>query len=271
VPPCPMRSAERDDGPPSVVGRVFQLVGAYGPADRALTIGQLAARTGIPKPTVHRLAGQLLATGALERTRDGYRLGMRMFELGQLVPLQRDLREAALPFLQDLYEAAHETAHLAVLDGTEVLYIEKISGRRRVRTGSRIGGRMPAHCTAVGKAILAFSPPEAVAAVLDGGLPPRTPFSITVPGVLKRQLATIARTGVAYDREEADIGVTCAAAPVFAYGRRVVAGISVTGLVTRLDPDRLAPTVLLAALGLSRQLSGGAGGQLHPAVAGAVR
>lgn len=244
--------------------RVFQLLSAYGPPDRALTIGELAARTGIPKPTVHRLVGQLLATGALERTQDGYLLGIRMFEFGQLVPAQRDLREAALPFLQDLYEAAHETAHLAVLDGTEVFYIEKISGRRRVMTGSRIGGRMPAHCTAVGKAILAFSPPEVVAAVLDGGLRPRTPFSITVASVLKKQLATIARSGVAYDREEADIGVTCAAAPVFAYGKRVVAGISVTGLVTRLDPDRLAPTVLLAALGLSRQLSGGAGGQHWP-------
>ena len=149
----------RDAAARSVLERAFRILGAYSPADRELTLAEMTRRTGIPKPTVHRLAGELLALGLLEGERGVYRLGMRMFELGQLVPLQRDLREEALPFMQDLFEATHETVHLAVLDGTEVLYIEKISGHRRVAAGSRIGGRLPAHCTAVGKAIIAVSPP----------------------------------------------------------------------------------------------------------------
>ena len=214
----------------------------------------MTRRTAEPsKPTVHRLAGELLTLGLLEGERGVYRLGMRMFELGQLVPLQRDLREEALPFMQDLFEATHETVHLAVLDGTEVLYIEKISGHRRVAAGSRIGGRLPAHCTAVGKAIIAVSPPGVLDAVLAAGLTRRTAFTVTVPSVLRKQLARAARDGVAYEREESDLGVTCAASPIYRFGEQVVAAISVTGPVHRLDPDRYAPTVRLAALALSRR------------------
>src|SRR5216684_3037588 len=246
-----MHSTTRDPATRSVLERAFRILGAYIPADRELTLAEMTRRTGIPKPTVHRLAGELLALGLLEGERGVYRLGMRMFELGQLVPLQRDLREEALPFMQDLFEATHETVHLAVLDGTEVLYIEKISGHRRVAAGSRIGGRLPAHCTAVGKAIIAVSPPGVLDAVLAAGLARRTAFTITVPSVLKKQLA---RAGVAYEREESDLGVTCAASPVHRFGEQVVAAISVTGPVHRLDPERYAPTVRLAALALSRRL-----------------
>jgi IclR family acetate operon transcriptional repressor len=249
-----MPSTMRDAAARSVLERAFRILGAYSPADRELTLAEMTRRTGIPKPTVHRLAGELLTLGLLEGERGVYRLGIRMFELGQLVPLQRDLREEALPFMQDLFEATHETVHLAVLDGTEVLYIEKISGHRRVAAGSRIGGRLPAHCTAVGKAIIAVSPPDVLDAVLAAGLTRRTAFTVTVPSVLKKQLARAARVGVAYEREESCLGVTCVASPIFRFGEQVVAAISVTGPVTRLDPERYAPTVRLAALALSRRL-----------------
>jgi IclR family transcriptional regulator, acetate operon repressor len=249
-----MRSAERDAPARSVLERAFRILGAYGSADRTLTLAEMTRRTGIPKATVHRLAGELLELGILEGEHGVYRLGMRMFELGQLVPLQRELREAALPFMEDLFEAAHETVHLAVLEGTEVLYIDKISGHRRVAAGSRVGGRLPAHCTAVGKAILAVSPPDVLEAVLSAGLVPRTTFSITAAKVLRRQLARTARTGVAFEREESDPGVTCVASPVRGFGHRVVAAVSVTGPVSRLEPERYAPAVRLAALALSRRL-----------------
>jgi IclR family acetate operon transcriptional repressor len=249
-----MPSTMRDAAARSVLERAFRILGSYSPADRELTLAEMTRRTGIPKPTVHRLAGELLTLGLLEGERGVYRLGIRMFELGQLVPLQRDLREEALPFMQDLFEATHETVHLAVLDGTEVLYIEKISGHRRVAAGSRIGGRLPAHCTAVGKAIIAVSPPGVLDAVLAAGLTRRTAFTVTVPSVLKKQLARAARVGVAYEREESGLGVTCVASPIFRFGEQVVAAISVTGPVTRLDPERYAPTVRLAALALSRRL-----------------
>ena len=245
---------QRDGAARSVLERAFTILGAYGPADRKLTLAELTRRTGIPKATVHRLAGELRELGVLEGERGVYRIGIRMFELGQLVPLQRDLRNAALPFMQDLFEATHETIHLAVLDGTDVLYIDKISGHRRVAAGSRVGGRLPAHCTAVGKAMLAVSPPGALDTLLAAGLAPRTAFTITNPSVLKRQLATAARAGVAYEREESDLGVTCVASPVYGFGRHVVAAMSITGPVGRLRPERYAPAVHLAALALSRRL-----------------
>jgi DNA-binding IclR family transcriptional regulator len=137
-----------------------------------------------------------------------------------------------------------------------VLYIEKISGHRRVVTGSRLGGRLPAHCTAVGKAIMAASPPEVLEGVIANGLARRTAFTITVPNVLRRQLAHVTRAGVAYEREESGPNVTCVASPVFGYGNRVVAALSVTGPVGRLDPERFASTVRLAAFALTRRLGG---------------
>jgi IclR family transcriptional regulator, acetate operon repressor len=250
-----MRSTQRDAPVRSVLERAVKILGAYGPADRTLTLAEMTRRTGLPKPTVHRLAGELLQLGLLEGKGGGvYRLGMRMFELGQLVPLQRDLRDAALPFMQDLFEATHETVHLAVLEGTDVLYIDKISGHRRVAAASRVGGRLPAHCTAVGKAILAVSPAAVLDALVAAGLVRRTAFTITSPGMLRRHLATVARTGVAYEREESDLGVTCAASPVYGFGHQVVAAISITGPVGRLQLERHTSTVRLAALGLSRLL-----------------
>jgi len=249
-----MRSTQRDMPARSVVERAFRLLGAFGPADRTLGLAEMGRRTGIPKATVHRLVHELAGLGVLEGEGGAYRLGLRMFELGQLVPLQRDLREAALPFMEDLFEATHEIVHLAVLDGTDVLYIDKISGHRRVAVSSRVGGRLPAHCTAVGKAILAVAPPAALDAVLAAGLTPRTACTITSPGALRRQLATAARTGVAYERGESHQGVTCAASPVYAFGHHVVAAISITGPIGRLQPERFAPAVRVAALALSRRL-----------------
>ena len=121
---------------------------------------------------MHRLVGELARWGMVEPGPAGVHLGMRLFELGQLAPRQRSLREAALPYLNDLHEATHETVHLAVLEGTgalEVVHLEKLTGRGGPALSPRVGGRMPAYCTAVGRALLAFSPASTVEAVLDAG------------------------------------------------------------------------------------------------------
>ena len=159
--------------------------------------------------------------------------------------------------MEDLFEATHETVHLAVLDGIEILYVEKIMGHRRVRSPSRVAGRMPLYCTAVGKAILAFSPPDLLERVIEAGLPPRTPYTIVSPKLLRESVAEVARTGVAFDREESLLGLGCAAAPVFGPHHELVGALSVSGSTTRFEPDRMATAVKTASLSLSRVLGAG--------------
>lgn len=248
-------SSDSRNAPLSMLGRSLALLNAFQLGDRALTLAQLCRRTGIPKGTAHRLVAELVEAGALERTPAGLRLGLWLFELGQLAPLQRGIRDTAAPFLSDLFEATKETVHLAVLDGVEVLYLQKLDARRSPTVSSRVGGRMPASCTGVGKAILAFSPPEVVAEVIGAGLQRRTPRSVIAPGLLKRELSSIRRLGVATEHEESTVGVTCVAAPVLGADGLAVAAISITGWVNRLDAGRVEPAVRVAALGLTRTLA----------------
>jgi DNA-binding IclR family transcriptional regulator len=243
------------EAPKSVLARGLSLLNAFGPADAELTLTELAARTGLPKPTAHRLLGELVNWGGLERTRSGYRLGMRLFVLGQRVPRPRGLRDAALPYLEDLYEASHENIHLAVLDGIHTLFLDKVSGRRSMPIISRVGGRLPAYCTATGKLFLAFGAPERLRRVLGAGLARHTPHTIAMPGLLERDLARTLERGYGINREESEVGVSAVAAPVFDHRRRVIAAISITGHAGRLDLDRLAPAVRTSALSLSRELS----------------
>jgi DNA-binding IclR family transcriptional regulator len=251
-----MRSS--DDG--TVLDRAFRLLSSFSAGHSELTLDELVLATGLPRSTAHRLATQLADHGALERSGRAWRLGIRMFEIGQLVPRQQHLRDAALPYMEDLYELTHETVQLAVLDGSNVVYIEILSGHRKVPSPSRRGGRMPAYCTAVGKVLLAFSD-EARQALLstDTVLPSRTPNTITDVAALVNELHEVRRTGLAFDREEAALGLTCVAAPVLVAGRTVLAALSVSMPADGpLTPGRVAPAVRLAALTLSRQLNAGA-------------
>jgi len=233
----------------------MSLLWAFDPDRPELGISELARRTGLPKSTTHRLAGELVRLGLLEQAGPRLRLGLRLFELGQLVPRQRTLRDAALPFMEDLREATQNSVHLAVLEGIEVVYVEILLSRGSRSLPSRVGGRLPAHATGVGKAILAFSPPEVVTARIEAGLVRLSPHTIVTPGGLTRELRTIRSEGVSYDRQESDLGIVCAAAPVIAPDGTVTAGLSVTGRAERLDVKRMAPAVRTAALALSRALA----------------
>jgi IclR family transcriptional regulator, acetate operon repressor len=254
-----MCSAERNGLPVTVVGRAALLLDCLAAGDSP-GISELARRSGLAKTTVFRLVHELASGGLVEVTGDGVRLGMRLFELGSSVPRQRSLREAALPCMRDLHEATGETVHLAVLDGAEVVYIEIRPGRHGQRLPSRVGGRMPAHATGVGKAILAFSPPEVAGGLIAAGLERRTARTIVAAGALRRELARIRDRGISFDREESGPGIVCAASPVFGAGGAVLAALSVTGWSSRLDLERAAPAVRTAALALSRQLGARAAG-----------
>lgn len=253
-----VRSAQRDDGTNSVVGRAVAILTSYLATDRELTLAELTRRTGLPKPTVHRLLHELATWGLVERTGSAWRLGLQLFELGQMAPRQRTLHEAALPFLHDLHEATHETVHMAVLDGTEIVYIDKLSRRGAPTLPSRVGGRMPLHCTAVGKVWLAYSSPGLLRTVIANGLERRTSHTVLAPGRLAHQLTEIRREGVGFDLEESTDGVVCVACPVLDHSGQPVAAISVSGRLNRLDVKRMAPALRTTVLGLSRQLGGGA-------------
>ncbi|MCT9082661.1 IclR family transcriptional regulator, partial [Streptomyces fulvoviolaceus] len=149
--------------------------------------------------------------------------------------------------------ATHETVHLGVREGHEVVYIERIHGHDAVRLPSRIGGRLPLTCTGVGKALLAFSGPELTEEVLAAPLPSLTPHSITDPDRLRTAVEQAQVSGLAYEEQEAALGVSCIAAPVFD-GSVAVAALSVAVPRGRFRPAQLAPAVRTAALGLSRAL-----------------
>ena len=134
---------------------------------RRLTLTELAERAGLPLPTAHRLVGELVAWGALTRTRTGeYVVGRRLWDLGLLAPAQTGLRELASPYLHDLYGATLATVHLAVRDGTEVLYLDRLRGNASVPIVSTVGSRLPMHATGVGKVLLAHAPADVQAQVL---------------------------------------------------------------------------------------------------------
>ncbi|MHB8220993.1 MAG: IclR family transcriptional regulator [Acidimicrobiales bacterium] len=238
----------------SVLARAFRLLDGFEPDGHYVGLAELSRRAELPKATAFRVANQLVELGALERSPKGYRLGMRMFVLGSRVPRQRRLRDAALPLMEDLYEATHETVHLAVRDDLEVLYIEKISGRRSAVTRTQIGTRRPLHCTALGKAILASSDDDLVDAVIRAGLARHTQFTITSPQRFIEEIKSVRSEGVAYDREEYHLGTTCVAAAVLEPGRAVAAALSVSGLTGRFHEERQAVAVRTAALTLTRAL-----------------
>ncbi len=246
---CP---AERNDG--VLVSRIAALLTAFSPGDDALGVSELARRTGLPKSSVHRLTVHLCQVGLLERSGTALRLGLKLFEIGQLATGHRGLVDAARPLSADLRSATRHTVHLARLEGVEVVYLEVLPGPDAPNLPSRVGGRMPAHATAVGKAVLAFSPTAAVDAVIAGGLSRVSTRTITSPALLRRQLAKVREDGVAYEREESGRGTVCVACPVLDDAGAPAAAISVAGWSTRMRPMQVAPAVRAAALTLSRTL-----------------
>ncbi|WP_410657100.1 IclR family transcriptional regulator [Amycolatopsis sp. lyj-112] len=238
----------------SVTSRAFALLGAFDVEHRALSLTDLAARAGLPLPTAHRIARELVGLGALERRDDHYTVGRRLWDLGLLAPVQFELRQVAAPFLQDLYGATGATVHLAERDGTQVLYLDRLSGNASVPVVSRIGGRLPLHATGVGKVLLAWAPEDVQRQVL-ATLTRVTPYTITQPGRLREQMRRIRREGHAQTVEEMSPGACSVAVPI----RPSAAGdvVAALGLVV---PDlsrgraRLISALQVAAAGIGRSL-----------------
>ncbi|MFD0903902.1 IclR family transcriptional regulator [Actinomadura sediminis] len=242
-------------GRPPVTRRVLDILGAFSAERPALSITQIARRAGLPLSTAHRLVGELTCWGALERDADGlYRIGLRLFEVAALAPRGPALREAAMPFLEDLYEATHENVHLAVLDGLEVVYIERISARDAVHVFSRVGGRWPAHATGVGLAMLAHSDRDLQERAIAAPLRRFTDRTISSGPQLRRALAEVRRTGVAISDGQVESFALSVGAPVFGPDDTVVAAVAIVVPNTGWDARSLVPVVRASARGISRAL-----------------
>ncbi|PPK97914.1 DNA-binding IclR family transcriptional regulator [Kineococcus xinjiangensis] len=245
----------------SVTSRVLAVLGAFDADHAELPLTAVAERSGLPLSTAHRLVAELTAWGALTRTAGGsYRVGLRLWELGQLAP--GSWRELAHPWLQELSAATRENVHLAVCDGTEVLYVEKVHGRRAVPIASRVGGRLPLHTTGVGKVLLAWRGAEFVHTYLARELERPTPYALTEPGRLHRELEEVRRRGWASTAEEMTLGSCSLAVPVRRGGGasgRVVAAVGVVVAASRTQElPRLLPALLRTAEGIGRGVAGGA-------------
>ena len=237
----------------SVTSRIAALLTAFDDAHPRLTLTALARRADLPLPTAHRLARELCALGLLSRDAGGeYVVGQRLWRVGLLAPAQTGLREVAAPFLQDLYAGTLATIHLAVRDHTQVLYLDRLSGRQSVPVLNRAGTELAMHATGVGKVLLAHAPRD-VRALALASLDRFTPYTITSPERLSAQLDRVRADGYATTAEEMTLGACSVAVPIRQAGEVIAAlGVVVPNL-TR-NKARLVTALQIAAHGIGRTL-----------------
>jgi DNA-binding IclR family transcriptional regulator len=239
----------------TVASRLLAMLGAFDESHRGLTLSELAHRAGLPVATAHRLAAELVAGGALQRRDDGrYFVGRLVWSAGLLAPVEGRLRQVAEPFLHDVYAATLATVHLAVRDGDEVLYLERMMGRASVPIVSSVGSRLPMHCTGVGKVLLAHAPRDVQDRVL-ANLIRVTPYTIVQAPLLAAQLERVRREGVATTTEEMSLGACSLAVPVVRQSdETVVAAIAVVVPSLKRDRQRMLGALQVAARGIGRLL-----------------
>lgn len=244
----------------SVTAKVLALLEAFTAAEPELTLSQLARRACLTLPTAHRRAAELLEWGALERDSQGrYRIGLRLWEVASLAPRGIGLRDAAMPFLEDLYEVTHENVQLAVREGAEVVFVERITGRQAVPVWTRVGGRFAMHATGVGLVLLAHAPGIVQQEVLDLPLRRYTEKTVTDPKTLRRVLADVRKSGYAVSDGQVTIDALSVAAPIVDLDGQVTAAVSLVVRAGGVQPGALAPLVQAAARGIARALHATAG------------
>jgi DNA-binding IclR family transcriptional regulator len=240
----------------SVLSRALRLLDAFGPTRPVMTLSQIARHAGLPLSTAHRLLGELVAWGALERDEAGcYRIGLRLWELAALAPRSTGLRERALPFLEDLSQVTRENVQLAVREGTELVYIERIAGSGAVPVLTRVGGRFALTATGVGLVLLAHAPREVQEEVMGGRIERFTECTVTDPARLRRMLADIRTNGFSISDRQVTMDSLSVGAPVYDGRGLVVAAVSLVVRHGSASPHALAPLVRTSARAISRALA----------------
>ncbi|MBW5445267.1 helix-turn-helix domain-containing protein [Cohnella sp. CFH 77786] len=239
--------------------RALRILDLFDEHNRELKITEISSRIGLHKSTVHSLLKTLQMHRYIEQDENGlYRLGMRLLEKGQSILQGFDIREVAKPYLQQLSDQTGQTVHLVIRDGGEGVYIDKVEGSRAAIRYSRIGKRVPLHSSAVGKVLAAMAPPEDLAKTLKNYVYTlHTPNTITNEKAFREELERVRESGVAYDKEENEPGVRCAAAPVYDHGGQIAAAVSISTMaftVSEEEQERFVRLIRDVADRISRGL-----------------
>lgn len=208
-----------------------------------VSITELSKQLGLHKSTVHRLLSTLRQRGYVTQDvkTNNYQIGLKLFEIGSAVLNKMDLRAKVRPHLESLRQVTNETIHLGILDDYQVVYIDKVESSEVIRMYSRIGKRVPAYCTSLGKILLAYSAKELIANLLmEKPLLRRTEFTITDPELLTEHLAQVKKQGYSIDNQEQELDIRCIAGPIFNYDGQILAAFSISGPTTRMTEDRVA-------------------------------
>ncbi|WP_433799627.1 IclR family transcriptional regulator [Actinomycetospora sp. CA-084318] len=253
----------------TAASRVLDVLGAFGPDHRALSLSEIGRRAGLSLSTTHRLVGELQAWGALERGEDGrFSVGLRLLELSALAPRGLGLREIAFPHLDDLHRVTGGNVHLGVRDGHEVVYVEALRSRRTAQVSSRVGDRWPLHATGTGIVLLAHADPAEVDEVLARPLARYTARTQVDPALLRVRLAQVRRDGVAVLRGQITDDAMAVAVPVHDRRGDVAAALS---LVVRDDgtgPGELPALLTAVAARIRRALEAAGHGEAAAGVVG---
>jgi DNA-binding IclR family transcriptional regulator len=238
----------------STVARALGVLEVFSAGHLELTLSEIARRAGLPLTTAHRIVGELTRWGALERAdHGGYQVGLRLWEVGALAPRGHGLREIALPFLEDLYEATRQNVQLGVVDGTDVVYLERIAARTAVAVITRAGSRMPLHATGVGLVLLAFADVAFQERILAAPMRRFTEKTIVNPAELRRVIADVRHRRIAVSDGQVTLDALSVAAPIFGTDGRVTAALSVV-VPNDHSAQEYIPVVHAAARGISRGL-----------------
>ena len=238
---------------PSVTTKVLAILGAFSALAPELTLTDMARRAGLSVPTAHRRAAELVAWGALEKSPDGrYRIGLRLWEVAALAPRAHELRELALPFMEDLYVVTRQNVQLAVRQGHELVFVERIAGRGAVPVLTRVGSRFTLHATGVGLVLLANAPAEVQETLLAGPLERYTPQTCTDPAALRRTLAQVRIQGYAISDRMVTDDALSVAAPIISARGEVQAALSLVVNAEGAQVRALVHAVRTAARGISR-------------------
>ena len=237
----------------SLTTKTLDVLGAFTPQRPRLSLSEIARVAGLSLTTTHRIVGDLVEWRALERSTNGrYQVGLRLFETASLSPRGLPLREVALPFMEDLYEATHENVQLAVREELEVVYVERLAGRGAVPVLTRVGGRFALHATGVGLVLLANAPDAVREQVLGGRLERWTDQTVTDPAHLRAVLAEVRARGVAVSDRQVTDDALSVACPIHDRNDAVVAALSV---VVHADEGHEAVALVPAVRAASRSIS----------------